>query len=106
LGVMTVIMKNKLVLTLTKADIKYKRIAISAALYRSNEDFFPKNGIDFTLQTDVQDVGTIRTHLRKSTPHKISKGLRPWFRAHDPLPEVARVEFEKITRGIFSLNLI
>jgi len=95
-------MKNELVLKLTKADIDYKRISISAALYQSNQDFFPKFAFDFILHTDA---GIIRTNLRKST-HRIGKGLRPWFRAHSQLKEGAQAEFQKISADTFRLNLI
>jgi len=92
-------MKNKLVLTLTAADVKYKRFAVRA-LYQTNPYFFPGLGTDFELHTNV---GAIKTNVRKKT-YRIGKGLRPWFRAHSQLQTGARIEFEKISPGIFRLS--
>ena len=60
--------KNKLVLILTAADIKYKRFALRT-LYSANPDFFPEG--DFELHTDI---GIIITNVRVRSTYRSGKG--------------------------------
>jgi hypothetical protein len=92
-------MVNNLILTLTTADIKYKRFDVRAS-YKANPSFFPGLGNDFELRTNV---GIIKTNVRRST-YRIGKGLKPWFRAHSHLKARSRIEFAKISPGVFRLH--
>lgn len=92
-------MVNNLVKTLTTADIKYERFDVRA-LYKANPSFFPALANDFELHTSI---GIINTNVRRST-YRIGKGLRLWFIAHSHLKAGARIEFEKMSSGIFHIR--
>ena len=93
-------MSMKLKLTLTEADIKWKRCAVRA-LYKANPNFFPGLGTEFELRTSV---GIIKTNVREST-YRIGKGMQKWFAAHSELKPGSLIEFENISPRVFYLRV-
>ncbi|MDD5402791.1 MAG: hypothetical protein PHU52_06025 [Dehalococcoidales bacterium] len=93
-------MSDVLILTLTKADKKYNRIAIPASIYRNNRGFFPAPGTCFKL---ITSKGTIETNLRPANPKRISMGLKPLIENNPSIQPGAKIAFIKTSNELFYL---
>jgi hypothetical protein len=93
-------LEKKLEYQLTPADIEYKRFGMG----KENAGFFLPSSllntnwepISLYLETDINSIKTTIRDRRSS--YRISKGLKPWFKAHPRLKESDKVCFTVIKR--------